>query len=784
MPKLALSQLRVRSQLRVGVLAVVLASGAAFPVSVLADDGAASGAAPAKPAQPKADAKKPAAKPDAKADANADAKSDAKADAQPSAVDAKAQAAKDAEMLGDFVHYVLIDRGDLAKSMGEGLLGRKFAGTDFAGLVDRSVGERRFVQAIGRAQQRADLEPTASELLRLYEAGKLAVSRDRDAISANIKLLTGTMSQRLFARARLLEAREYAVPQVFQAMQQSNDLPLSSEARQLLVEMGRHAVVPLSTALLSVQPQEKVQIARVLRDIGQGAALPYLAEAAAGASQPEVSTACAQAIQRITASGTAQPAGSLADQYVNLADLYSAGVPSLVSFPGEKNQLLWEYNPGIGLVFTQVDSRVWGSMMAMRLGERALKADPNSARAVSSWLAANFSREIKSPAGYVNPAWGADRREAMYYAVAAGPSAGQAVLARALDASDTPLARRALAAIERTAGGAGLWSGSAALGGRRPLLEAIKYPNRRVQYEAALALGAANPREGFEGSEQVVRLLSSAIRDAGSKFALVLATSTEQQGSYAEVLRQEGYTIIAQGSSLDAVGQQVADAPGVDLIVSNLPSEQTGALIAEVQSSARLRATPVLALVTAQGYQEQFPRYSRDARVRIAREGLGPKDVAVAAAQLVEGAAGGTVSAEEAAGYRDRALSTLRDIGLSNSPVYKIEDAQAPLLAALADAKDASRVRIALILSSIGTERAQRALVDAAVSATGPERSALLTAATASARRFGSLLDQRGVDSVVELARSATGDDATAAAALMGALNLPGNSIVPLITGK
>lgn len=45
-------------------------------------------------------------------------------------------------------------------------------------------------------------------------------------------------------------------------------------------------------------------------------------------------------------------------------------------------------------------------------------------------IAANFSREIDSPANYTNPAYPATRRDAMYYAVAAGSSTAQRVLAR------------------------------------------------------------------------------------------------------------------------------------------------------------------------------------------------------------------------------------------------------------------------------------------------------------------------------------------------------------------
>src|SRR5690606_35111170 len=128
---------------------------------------------------------------------------------------------------------------------------------------------------------------------------------------------------------------------------------------------------------------------------------------------------------------------------------------------------------------------------------------------------------------------------AEYFAVISGPETTQPVLGRALDDRDTQLARRAIAAIEKTAGGVTLWTGA----DRAPLLEALRYPSRRVQYEAALAIGAAQPRSTFEGSERVVPILASAIRDASELFAVVVSNVAEDRPRLAQVLRDQGYTV-------------------------------------------------------------------------------------------------------------------------------------------------------------------------------------------------------------------------------------------------
>lgn len=691
------------------------------------------------------------------------------------------------ELINDFVHYTLIDRADLAKSMGQALLDRAVAGADLVGLVDRSVGYRRFTQAVIRAQKQADLEPVASKLLALYESGKLSASRSPDSIAANIKQLTGTQRERLFARERLLGAGEYAVPQLLGALLDNSNPGQQAEVRQMLSDMGRQAIAPLSAALPNLSGSDQELVLHVLGDIPYPASAPFLFAVAAAPSTPQAGKVAEDAARRVT--GSFNTSASLSDRFVDLANEYGQASPSLISFPDEATQPMWVFTPGAGsgLTFQSIDTRVFPSTMALHLCERALQLDPTNQRAVSSWIAANFTREIRTPEGYVNPGYAKDRREAMYYAVAAGPAPAQVVLARALDANDAPLARRALAALEKTAGGTTLWSrttgsgAGASAGDRSPLLEALRFPNRRVQYDAALALGSAGQREAFPGSDQVVRILASATRDAGLKHVIVLSSDTERQASMSDLFRAQGYTPLPPAARLEELAQAIADAPAIDLIVTDLPSQSTQDTIERAHSDQKLRATPVLALLTAQGAKEQSARYSRDPLVRVARAGLGPKEISAAAEQLVVQASGGELKADEATLYKSRALAVLRDIAVSRSTVMNINDAQSALVASLVGSKGEMRARIAEVLSYIPQASAQNALMDAAVAAEGAERIAMLGRLTDSAKRGGNKLDAGNLARLSDLARTGKGEEATAAAALMGALALPNDRIVPLI---
>ncbi|MGP1311049.1 MAG: HEAT repeat domain-containing protein, partial [Phycisphaerales bacterium] len=475
------------------------------------------------------------------------------------------------QLLADFIHYVKIDQRELAEAYGAALLELNLAPEQFLALVeDTPQAQVRFDEAVRDALRDSRLEPIAGELSRLLEQGRLAQARDPNAISRNIELLSGTLRARTLARQRLLEAKQYAVPQLLTAMTGSSDPVVALEARRLLIDLEADAVAPLAAALPKLGPAAQEQIAIVLGEIGYAEAAPYLAELARA---PQVDGGVrAAATQALSRTAGEQMSRSAAELYRNLAERYYTEPRELTRFPDEEHQLVWVYEPALGLYPTPVRTEVFNEARAMMLTERALELDPATEGAVPLWLASNFRRQIETPENYDNPMYGADRREAMYYAVAAGADATQQVLARALADQNTALALRAIDALARTAGGASLWSGDVA---DKPLLQALSYPDRRVQFAAALVLGRARPSESFEGAERIVPVLAGAVRDTGERFAIVLGRSIEAEQRLAEMLQDRGYTVAGRGGSLNDVRSAVAETPGIDLLVMDLPRGAT-----------------------------------------------------------------------------------------------------------------------------------------------------------------------------------------------------------------
>jgi len=691
---------------------------------------------------------------------------------------APTEAPTPAQLLEDFNFYVNTANTTMAEANARALLDRGLTPGEFLGLVEDSPRmSDRFDQAYRRALLVPELEGLAADLYRLYIQGRRDRARQPEEIERNIEMLTGTMSNKLFARDRLREAREHAVPALLQVLMESRDPALRAEAQVLLRDMGRDAVSPLSAALLSVGPETQELIAQVLGGIPYRMSLPYLYELRSTTNSAAARSAAERAISRIE--GSVEPGSPVSGLYRELADTYFTGSRSLLTFPDEEHQLLWSFEPSIGLHPTAIRTEVFHEARAMELAEKALNLDSNDGAALSLWLAANFQRELDTPEGYENPAYGAERREAMYYAVAAGSAPTQRVLARALKDRNTRLARQAIEALSRSAGGTDLWAG---LGEERPLLDALNYPDRRVQFEAALAIARARPTTSFTGAERVVPVLAGAIRDGAKRYAVVLATDPQHQQTIRAVLEAQGYTVLAPAQRMDQVAADIAQTPGIDVIVTRLPADSAIEMAESLRDSPRLSATPVLALMPLADVQRLSSRLVPGGIIELRSEGVTADQLGASIEQLVTRASGAPVGADEARAYSLEAISVLDGLTSGNS-VLDVGDAAAPLLTALREQSGELKLRIARLLAHVCRPVVQSALIEEALGASGEERVALLGAAAESAKRCGNRSELRLVERLIELANEGSDEEATAAAALMGALNLPNTQVVPLITG-
>ncbi|MEM8757248.1 MAG: hypothetical protein AAGF47_05650 [Planctomycetota bacterium] len=675
--------------------------------------------------------------------------------------------------LRDFIFFVNVNRDDAAALQVDSVLDSGVTPAELLEIVERERLESDLARALNRAAVRAELEPSTTRLRRMLETARLQRARNDEEITRNIEQLTGTLRQRRFATERLAAAGEYAMPRLLDALLDRRDPARRTAVQQFLVAVKQPAVVPLSTALLGVDPASQQLIASILGELGYRSAAPYLAELGERTEDSSVSEAVDRALAALGVGDA-----SAASLHAGVAEAYYDERDDLTSFRGEPIQLLWDYQPAQGLTPRAIDTAVFHEAMSMMHAERAMQLGGRRGGALGLWVAANFSREIDEPAGYDNPAYPPSMREAMYYAVASGPAVGERVLARAIEDRDTPLARRAVEAIRRTAGPNTLWSRGSNQGA---MVAALGYPSRRVQYDAALALAAALPEEEFVGSERVIPTLTSALRFSGQTFAVVLADDQERYTSYRRLLEDKGYAVLPFGRGVEDIFEALVQAPGIDLVVAQAPRGETRRLIESVRSEPRLAAVPILSLAQTDELPRLRQAYDREGAVTFRSLGASADGISETIDALVDVAAGGVIEPDEALAYASSSVAAMRDLAVARNEVLDVSSAAPSLIDAMAETDGEVRLRIAEVLSMIDRPDAQSALAQTALESLGTDRVALLGWLAASARRNGNLLGTPAIEGLIELADTGADDEATAAAAVIGALGISQRDLVRLI---
>lgn len=690
------------------------------------------------------------------------------------------QRGSELEWLDNFVHYTLVVRPDLARSYAQQLLDSGISDADLVLLLDEGrVTPERFDSAMSRAQFIPELEDIAAELSIRMEQGRLDLARDGDRIEEAVQMLIGTQRQRILAERRLREAGEYAVPELLRQIVEGRDHRIRRASETMIRQIGRLAVTPLSVALAELgDPAAQRIVCDILGDIGYPHALPFLVEFSRHNGLPNtVRDAANRAIRRLNVPGVSD---SPAELYTWLARQYFHDASSLIAYPDEQSNNVWRYDEFIGLTPVAVRTEIFGRIMAMKQSSRALSFDPNHRESLSIFVAANLKRENDLPDGATDPIFGEQDYSPSFYATVFGTRTCMDVLGIALDSRDTPLVRDAIEALAQTTGGANLFS---AEHGRQPLLEAMRYPDRRVQYDTALVLGRALPREGFGGDYAVVPQLASAVRTGDRLFAAVVADQEENRRVIARRLEQLGFEVIASAGDVDTLRPQLDAAIGLDLAVVRMrAADRTEEIVQRLRGVPKAGTVPILAKADPRDLPSLRMTYRGETNVDVMRPGLEESTFRNAIDDLMDRAVGGRMTEAEAEAYAIESLDALRDIAISRTTVYDILDAEQALLEALDARYGGTRMLVADILALMDSRRAQRALADAALDATDTfEQVELLNRTANSVKRFGHRLQDRHVTALLDLVVTSSGETAEAAAVLHGALNLPPINAIDLI---
>lgn len=674
----------------------------------------------------------------------------------------------------DGFYFCQLGRFDVANANFKALLG---AGPDPVALLEFTdqVPKRREIlvqlidnQTVGEAIR---------DVLKLLAEGEQLIKADPTRIKENIRRLGGPPRGFENAVDALQDSGEYAIPFIVEFLRDAGEKELMQPILRCLPLIDRPALNPLVMALRVSDVPTRRHLIEALGAIGYVQAVPYLMQMSEDPAAPaEVKQSAGEALEAIRARGATIAASNAAEAFLALAEDYYADLPSLAADPRLEWANVWYWRDNL-LQNIEVPTVIFNEVMCLRCCEEALRLQPQLRPAIGLWLAANFRREAQLPLDQSDRTRPDNYPSAAYFAQSAGAEYCLMALARAVDDGDPAVALGAIDALRRTAGPASLVTDAA---GRLPLAEALSFPDRMVRVRAALTLGHARPTQPFLNYQNLMPVLSEALMlHGGARNALVIDPDDASANATASVLREQGYEVITAGSLFPGL-QKVRDhLPGIDVIfmASDIAEPALIDGLAALRGEFRFAATPVV-IVTRPGDGNAVRDLVR-ADYRLGDVPATPSGPQVArAVALVSRAVGAeSITPESGAQLALDAAAVLRDLALTENPLFDVSAAEAALLTSFSTKTLELRLLIAEVLGYLGSSKAQAAIAAAALDTTEPvdTRVKMFSAMAEAAKRRGNLLPAETIEAVVHVA--AQDEDLTireAASRALGALSVPG----------
>ncbi|MBN2594391.1 MAG: HEAT repeat domain-containing protein [Sedimentisphaerales bacterium] len=493
------------------------------------------------------------------------------------------------ENWNDLLHYTKIGRFDMAKGHAQAVLA---SNPDPVKLLELSRANEQGYQILLRVNEAApdaELADLSGKVLAIIEQGRFIERTEPRIIAEEVRRLNSTDRGWLTAVKRLRNAGEYAIPFMLEAMADpSRENELTNIVRAL-PQVGRDAIRPLTAALQTDNVPIKSQIIIALGKIAYPQSLPHLKYVVENDDSSELRAMAQASIRQINPAMLQVPAAQL---FYELAENYYYHAESLAPAQGASFANVWFWDSDAGkLVREEVDRKYFNELMAMRTCEWVLKADPGFGSAIGLWIASFFKAE--STGVEKMPAYFGERHaDALVYATTAGVEYLHQALARAVKDNNAHVALGVIEALATTAGEKSLLY---QIGPSQPLLAALSFNDRMVRYSAAIAIGAAGPKEGFAESKLVVANLAEALgQNSQNGAAGANGWSEEIAESYAV---RAAETMLSLAQARNIVFDLSAAQPALESAVSDARIQVlAGEVLAYLNSPGAQRAIAAMAL--------------------------------------------------------------------------------------------------------------------------------------------------------------------------------------------
>lgn len=713
----------------------------------------------------------------------------APADAAPAAPAAPAAAPADTDLvqnIENLLHYYLIGNYTLAATEATNLVGRPDDIT-LVRTAERMAADRGLSldTVLGRFRETPELKDVSVQLVEKLNKIRAQHVRDPQVINQNIDKLSGNQRERDAGLTGLQQAGEIAVPLMLDRLRDNSKAQQHPTILSALANLrGGGVVAPLIAATDTKDTGLLTKLADVLMELQYNEVVPYLV---AKVEDPNASSAVRSSISAALArKGVNVKTVKAGDLFYSLAERYYYGTAAIRPDTREDKARLWFWDDASGLVFREVPPAVFGDVMAIRTAELAMKHNA-SGDAVSLWLAANNKREVEAPQG--DAVYPYSTLNAHYWNVRVGAQHLNAVIRRAMNdgngySSLDPAQRSVhtlitLKAIKSLAE----ISGQSNLAGSQ-LIDAMRYPDRTVRYEAALALAGGLPQQSFPGQDRVIVLLGEALAQTGTPGLLIFANQPADVQKLSNGLKDKFRT--AGGTNAAQVIAESGALPSIDaiLIAEDVNPAELSKLLTAASNSARLDHAAKVVMVSTKS-SPWFRAALTDQRLSATTATVESADQLNEAIAAGKKRAGGVpVDDATAMDYAMRSAGVMGKLAISRGQVLDLRAIEPTLLSSLGDARVELAKASAQVVGLLDSDKAQAALCDKAVDDKSADdlKIVLYKSLATNVKFYSGRLDPARIDTLRKAASNEkTAEVKSAAAEALGALNLTTEQVKPLI---
>jgi HEAT repeat protein len=440
------------------------------------------------------------------------------------------------------------------------------------------------------------LQPSSITLLERMNGAFRQYAADPSRMDRLIKDLTGAPEKREVAIIQLRSTGKVAIPRMLTVISGSKDTAQRDAMVYAMARMGGQIIPALLGAIESPDDGIRTVAIDTLGWLGSSDTVPWLWYPAFGPDQSTgVRQSARQALARI-----------LRDDVKRAGDISSFGASSqlqkiatthfrleydwrmnedgktteLWSWDTQKNVLsAWNLAP-------ETASLIVGS----RFARQALMLSPERIELQSLYLSLRLAFEAHV-AGWDAPL-PTGPGTAHDLALLAGPEVAINALKYSL-LNPNPAASLATLQVLGQIGNRSQLRDHA--GQASPIIQAMNYPNFRVQFAAASTVLQLDPEKSFRGASRIVSILTRALNDSGDKQGLAIDSNEDRAASMAGLLGEIGFAPLQATTGQE--GFKIAAERGdVELIVIHAAVIRWGLsqTIVNLRADARTSGIPII----------------------------------------------------------------------------------------------------------------------------------------------------------------------------------------------